>query len=265
MNNIYYVYRHIRLDSNTPFYIGKGKDNRANLKKGRNKYWQNITNKVEYKIEILKDNLTEKEAFKLECKLIKLYKNYGYCEANLANGGIGCAGYKHTPEAIEKLRKHFTGRKRSQEDCKKMSEAQLERFKTDSPWNKGIPCSQETKDKISKAKKGKKLSPEQIEKLKGRTPWNKGRKLPKQSEARKGAGNPMYGKKQTAKYYEGRKKMLGGKNPAARQVVDTKTGIIYSSIKEAAEVLGLNVNTLRGYINGHRPNKTNLKYNRGEI
>lgn len=129
----------------------------------------------------------------------------------------------------------------------------------------GKPLSQETKDKISKAKKGKKLSPEQIEAMKGRTPWNKGIKLPELSLERKGAGNPMYGKKQTAKYYEGRKKMLGGKNPAARQVVDTETGIIYSSIKEAAEVLGLNVNTLRGYINGHRPNKTNLKYNRGEI
>lgn len=127
------------------------------------------------------------------------------------------------------------------------------------------PMSQETKDKVSKAKKGKKLSPEHIEKLKGRTPWNKGQKLPELSKARKGSGNPMFGKKQSAKYYEGRKKMLGGDNPAARKVIDTETGTIYSSIKEAAEHFGLNVNTLRGYLNGHRPNKTNLKYNRGEI
>jgi len=265
MSNIYYIYRHIRLDTNTPFYIGKGSNNRANLKKGRNTYWQNIVNKTEYKVEILKDELTEKEAFKLERKLISLYKTYGYCEANLADGGIGCAGYKHTPEAIEKIRKHFTGKKRSKEDCKKMSKAQLERFKTDSPWNKGIPCSQETKDKLSKSLTGKKRTPEQIEAMKGRTPWNKGQKLPEQSEARKGSGNPMFGKKQSAKYYEGRKKMLGGGNPSARKVIDTKTGIIYDTIKEAAEQFGLNVNTLRGYINGHRPNKTNLKYYRGEI
>jgi hypothetical protein len=122
------------------------------------------------------------------------------------------------------------------------------------------PMSQETKDKVSKAKKGKKLSPEQVKNMKGRTPWNKGQKLPEQSEARKGSGNPMYGKKQTAKYYEGRKKMLGGGNPAAREVIDTETGIIYSSIKEAAEQFNLNVNTLRGYLSNYRPNKTNLTY-----
>lgn len=31
--NIYYVYRHIRLDKKTPFYIGKGSGNRAFQKK----------------------------------------------------------------------------------------------------------------------------------------------------------------------------------------------------------------------------------------
>jgi hypothetical protein len=90
--------------------------------------------------------------------------------------------------------------------------------------------------------------------------WNKGQKLPNLSEARKGSGNPMFGKKQSKKYYESRKKMLGGGNPAARKVVDVETGIIYSSIKQAAEAVNINVNTLRGYLNGHRPNKTSLAY-----
>lgn len=36
--------------------------------------------------------------------------------------------------------------------------------------------------------------------------------------------------------------------------------IKYNSTKEAAQEFGLNVNTLRGYINGHRPNKTSLEY-----
>ena len=27
--NTYYIYRHIRLDTNTPFYVGKGKGYRA--------------------------------------------------------------------------------------------------------------------------------------------------------------------------------------------------------------------------------------------
>ena len=43
-----YIYKHIRLDTNEVFYIGIGSDNtykRANLKKGRNIYWNNIINK----------------------------------------------------------------------------------------------------------------------------------------------------------------------------------------------------------------------------
>ena len=60
------------------------------------------------------------------------------------------------------------------------------------PWNKGIPCSDETKAKISVNRKGKKHTPEMQEKLninlkageatrfsKGQEPWNKGKKNPK--------------------------------------------------------------------------------------
>jgi len=39
INESFYVYEHIRRDSFLPFYVGKGKDNRAYKKIGRNKYW----------------------------------------------------------------------------------------------------------------------------------------------------------------------------------------------------------------------------------
>ena len=53
-----YVYRHIRLDTNQPFYIGIGIDNkskyhRANTHHGRNNYWKNIVKKTDYAVEIL--------------------------------------------------------------------------------------------------------------------------------------------------------------------------------------------------------------------
>jgi hypothetical protein len=41
-----YLYRHIRLDKNVPFYVGIGKSdlnfNRAYSNKNRNTYWKNI-------------------------------------------------------------------------------------------------------------------------------------------------------------------------------------------------------------------------------
>jgi hypothetical protein len=50
-----------------------------------------------------------------------------------------------------------------------------------SPWNKGIPHSELTKQKISNANRGRKRSQIVREKisrvLKGRIPWNKGRKM----------------------------------------------------------------------------------------
>ena len=85
----FYVYRHIRLDSNTPFYVGKGRGNRAFSKSGRNKYWKSIVNKNDYKIEIIKYFNNEETAFLFEEHLIKLYKIFSNCEANIAIGGRG--------------------------------------------------------------------------------------------------------------------------------------------------------------------------------
>ena len=47
MMNKFYIYRHIRLDSNTPFYVGKGSNNRAFVKSGRSDYWMKIVNKCD--------------------------------------------------------------------------------------------------------------------------------------------------------------------------------------------------------------------------
>ena len=56
-----YLYRHIRLDKNEPFYIGIGSDNRfrrANEKARRNKHWKNIVAKSLFQVDILFDNLS---------------------------------------------------------------------------------------------------------------------------------------------------------------------------------------------------------------
>ena len=113
-NRIYYVYGYIRLDSNTYFYIGKGKYNRYNRISLRSSHFKNILNKVSCVVEIIKDNLTEYEAFELEKELIDTLvfeegytmefdnycdKNYGYNHlVNNTYGGEGISGYKHTKE-----------------------------------------------------------------------------------------------------------------------------------------------------------------------
>jgi len=71
-----YVYRHIRLDKNEPFYIGIGSDityKRANEKARRNNIWKKIVAKSDYEIEILFDDITYDEAKLKEIEFINLY------------------------------------------------------------------------------------------------------------------------------------------------------------------------------------------------
>ena len=65
----WYLYRHIRLDKHEPFYIGIGKvDNfkRAYSLKSRNKIWKSITQKTNYEVEVIFDNLSKEDCVKKE-------------------------------------------------------------------------------------------------------------------------------------------------------------------------------------------------------
>lgn len=98
----FYIYRWIRLDTNQPFYVGKGKGNRFKIKNNRSEYFKRILNKVECKTEIFIKNLTEDIAFTKEMEFIKLYKIHSLCEANLTNGGEGCSGMIHSEKSKNK-------------------------------------------------------------------------------------------------------------------------------------------------------------------
>ena len=112
-----YVYRHIRLDKNEPFYIGIGNDltnKRANEKARRNDLWKKITSKSKYYVEILFDNITYEEAKIKEIEFIKLYGridlNNGVL-ANLTSGGDGSVN--PSKEVRLKISETHKGRKNS--------------------------------------------------------------------------------------------------------------------------------------------------------
>lgn len=123
-----YLYRHIRLDTNQPFYIGiSGLDDnygRASIKRGRNELWKRITCKTNYEVEILLDNLTEKEAKEKEIEFIKLYGRIDLQTgtlANLTDGGDGVLNENSKSLMRSKISKSSLGKKMSDSAKKKMS------------------------------------------------------------------------------------------------------------------------------------------------
>lgn len=124
-----YLYRHIRLDKNEPFYIGIGNMYRLTEKRGRNAIWKQITNKTKYEVEVLLDNLTWEDACQKEIEFINLYGRIDIktgCLANMTNGGDGTIGRKYTPslEHREKLAKAAIGKKMSESTKNKMGNNQ---------------------------------------------------------------------------------------------------------------------------------------------
>jgi len=95
----YYVYRHIRLDKNTPFYIGVGtiqpsqrglnKFNRAFKKIRRSAHWNNVVSKTDYEVEILLISNDKDLILQKEIEFINLYKRTcdGGTLVNKSTGG----------------------------------------------------------------------------------------------------------------------------------------------------------------------------------
>jgi len=110
MVNKFFLYRHIRQDLDTPFYIGIGTKKqhftsfkteyrRAFEETNRTKHWDNIVNKTNYEIEILFESDDYNFIKEKEIEFITLYGrkdlNLGSL-VNFTNGGEGNFGRKFT-------------------------------------------------------------------------------------------------------------------------------------------------------------------------
>lgn len=149
-----YIYRHIRLDKNEPFYIGVSisDDNykRAYNKSSRNNIWKKIVNKTDYEVEILLDNISEENLYIKEEEFIKLYGmicNKTGILANLVLGGKGPKGRKCSQETRLKMSLARVGKKLPQETKLKLSLAHT-----------GKKASKETREKQSIARQGYKCT-----------------------------------------------------------------------------------------------------------
>jgi hypothetical protein len=252
-----YLYRHIRLDKNEPFYIGIGSDSygkykRAKEKCGRSGLWNKIAKKTDYKIDIILDDIDFEYAKLKEIEFISLYgrinTNTGIL-ANMTDGGDGVLGLilsEGTRDIIStKLKEKYkngellpnkTAFKKGQES-----------------WNKGKETSVETREKLSLIRKSKykngSLSVGDTAFKKGYIPWNKGAKM-----------NDEFCKKNSEAQKENYKN--GFINPKSKMVINIESGFIYNSSKEAWIASGLNCHKdhFRSMLNGRRKNSTNFEY-----
>ena len=234
----YYVYVHIRLDNNTVFYVGKGTGNRA-YDLDRGKFHNGVRDKYGCRVEIIKDGLTESQAFRLESKMIKYYVltlGYGipidgyrdFSNNYLTNftwGGEGASGYKFSEESKRKMSKSQKGKKagknhplygkhHSDESKRKNSEAHKGKI----PWNKGKKASEESKRKMSEAQKG-------------RVAWNKGKKgiYHCSEEHKKKLSEKLKGRE----FSEETKLKMSENSCKKQKVICITTGKIFNTIKEA--------------------------------
>lgn len=222
MNNCY-LYRHIRLDKNEPFYVGIGglgefdDYGRAYTLSGRNDFWKRIVKKTRFEVEILFNNLSLKEAFEKEIEFIKLHGrrdlNLGTL-CNLTSGGEGSPGVIPSEETRLKMSKIHKGRP-LHENVRKV-------FKALTESRKGKTRSQKEIENIRKSVKGK----------------NKGEK------------NGFYGKTQSQKALE----------THSKKVLNLETGIYYDSAKEASKTTNIGYSLFRTMLNGRSPNKTCFIY-----
>ena len=174
----FYTYAYLRAD-NTPYYIGKGQGRRAFTKRN----YETQPPKDKSRIIFLKQNLTEKEAFKHEQYLILVLgrKDLGTgILRNRTNGGEGNTGRIVSEETRNKLSIAAKRQIKDEKYCKKMS-----LIKT------GFIHSEESKRKISEKHKGKIVSEETKRKISEKNMGYKHTEEAKRKISEKSRGRPV--------------------------------------------------------------------------
>jgi hypothetical protein len=234
MNKV--VYLHRRNDDLSIFYVGMGSKKRPYSKRERNNYWNNIVKKHGYYTEIVADNLSVEDAYELEMFLISELgrKDLGIGRlVNLTDGGDG-------------------GKKPSLNTIKKAIETNRKNMKPVSQYNSKGEFIKSYRS-ISEASKQSSIARQSIRdcvngKLKtaGGFAWV--------------LSNVEYNHNPN-RFDNGSESMKGGKNPNAKLVLNTETGVFYDSMSMALKSQTKYSETaFRAKLNGQNKNNTNYKY-----
>ena len=205
---MFYIYEHIRPDTNAVFYVGKGSGYRATTTQHRNPYWKNVVAKAgNFIIRKIAENIDEELAFLAEQERIDQLKRIGIKLTNLTGGGEGSSNP-------------------SEETRKKMSES----HKGDKHHNFNLNSMRQ------KRLRGElKVSKETMSANMKNNHWSKtgvytpAKGLKKSEEARL----RMKGSRQS---------VSGGNNPKAKRIIYNETE--FSCIKDFANFLNVNYKTL---------------------
>jgi hypothetical protein len=208
----FYVYVLIDPITDKVFYVGKGTGNRlrehkkeAVNKKHYNKHLENTILKIlstgnDLKYDKIFSTDIEEEAFIKEIETILFFGLSNLC--NLTEGGEGSSGYKHTEEAIEKMKAfvsqrdwngknnpNYGGGNWTEETKKRFSEYQKVNLLGEKNPFFGKNHSDIARAKMSKYHKGKILT--EVHKLKiSENHAFKGKKRPEHSIKMSGENNP---------------------------------------------------------------------------
>ncbi len=201
MNDFYIYVYYDPTRNNEPFYIGRGRHFRLSshlrLAKGHKKVQHPLVYRirkilslgVEPSIEKLFENLCYEESVEMEKVFISKFGRKDQRKGsllNLTDGGEGCKNLSQ--ESIQKIREKVSGdnspvkgRKRTPDEIRRISEAQLGKYVPPEVGKKigdklrGRNLSVETRTKMSLSRTGRALSEETIAKIKNSL---KGHKFP---------------------------------------------------------------------------------------
>jgi len=238
--NIYYVYAYLRENSSvngpagSPYYIGKGKRNRA-----YQDHFDCAANKPKNKNFILKifDHCSNDEAKFLETGLIKIFGRIDLktgCLRNLTHGGDGSSGYKHTAATKTKLRKNAISRQYSIKTRQLMSGAH--KGSKNHNFQKCIP-EELIRKRVETRRKNNNY--EASDKTKFRI-----------SQSLMGSKNPMFGTI----------KPKGSESPYAKAIKCTETNQIFGSITDAGKILEIPRSDISNVLTGHQKSTKGLHF-----
>ena len=127
----YYVYAWYYKNTGKVFYIGKGTKYRYRSRKRDNDKLVDIINHYECESKILKNYLSEKEAFEYEKEMIQTYRANGHPLINIQSGGHmppNLKGSKRTIETKQKMSKSMIEYYKSHPEVGKMRSERMKKF-----------------------------------------------------------------------------------------------------------------------------------------